>query len=111
MDKPDKIFLGFDDYDWKGWDTAALGDIMIWEEPTTSTPDERAEFGTDTAYLLATPERELASELAGTLWQWLELAERTMEDHVLRFDANRAEDFWQGIRETKAVLAKLEGKG
>ena len=51
---------------------------------------------------------ELASELAGTLWQWLELAERTMEDHALRLDANRAADFCQGIRETKTVLAKLD---
>ena len=57
---------------------------------------------------LAAPERELASELAGTLWQWLELAERTMEDHALRLDANRAADFCQGIRETKTVLAKLD---
>ena len=57
---------------------------------------------------LAKPERELASKLAGTLWQWLELAERTMEDHALRLDANRAADFCQGIRETKTVLAKLD---
>lgn len=57
---------------------------------------------------IATPEQKLALEMVGTLWQWLELAERTMEDHALRFDANRAEDFWQGICETKAVLAKLD---
>lgn len=90
MDKPDRVFLG---------------------PPVKRLPDGSAVFRAGDAYLATTPERELASELAGTLWQWLELAERTMEDHVLRFDANRAEDFWQGIRETKAVLAKLEGKG
>jgi hypothetical protein len=89
MDKPDKIFVG---------------------PPPESLPDGGTLFHSGDAYLLATPERELASELAGTLWQWLELAERTMEDHAFRLDANRAADFCQGIRDTKSVLAKLESK-
>ena len=87
MDMPDKIWAN------------AVGWYRKTEEPSKYC---------DTEYLLATPERELAPELVGTLWQWLELAERTMEDHALRLDANRAADFWQGIRETKTVLAKLD---
>ena len=90
MDKPDKIWVDYTPH----------GD---YERVYKENPHDGS-----TKYLLATPERELASELVGTLWQWLELAERTMEDHALLLDANRAADFWQGIRETKAVLAKLD---
>ena len=91
MDKPDKIWVESCDDEW---------DSGVW--------GQSQEYDTDGKYLLATPERELASELVEALWQWLELAERTVEDHVLRLDANRAADFCQGIRETKTVLAKLD---
>lgn len=95
MDKPDKIWAEGGSYpDFRDDD---------WVHASASTNDDCG-----TPYLRATPERELASSLAWIVWQWLELAERTMEDHALRFDVNRAEDFWEGIRETKAVLAKLE---
>ena len=95
MDKPDKI-----------WATAGAYPNFGDEDWVCASASAKHKIGD--VYLLATPERELASELVGTLWQWLELAERTMEDHVHRLDANRAADFSQGIRETKAVLAKLD---
>jgi len=47
-------------------------------------------------------------KLAEISRKWIDLAERTLEDHALRLDANRAVDFCQGIRETKAILAKLD---
>ena len=98
MNKPDRIWV------WQGTDP--LTDIK-WGAGEWYTEDVGLD-GDEAPYLLATPQRELASELVGTLWQWLELAERTMEDHALRLDANRAADFCQGIRETKTVLAKLD---
>ena len=41
------------------------------------------------------------------LENWIELAERTLKDHSYRLDANRAEDFGQGIRETREFLKKV----
>ena len=102
MYKPDKVMLEFQ----RGSSEIDDYHAILAHEPIECHPRVYGDWGG--VYLLATSERELASELAGTLWQWLELAERTMEDHVLRFDANRAEDFWQGIRETKTILAKLD---
>jgi len=54
------------------------------------------------------PEQDMTCELAKVLWKWVELADRTLGDHITRLDANRAVDFLQGIREAKSVLAKLD---
>ena len=53
-------------------------------------------------------EQDTTFELAKVLRKWVELADRTLGDHITRLDANRAVDFLQGIRETKDVLAKLD---
>jgi hypothetical protein len=54
------------------------------------------------------PEQDMACELEKVLRKWVELADRTLGDHITRLDANRAVDFLQGIREAKAVLSKLD---
>ena len=87
MDMPDKIWAN------------AVGWYRKTEEPSKYC---------DTEYLLSTPERELASELVEVLRKWVELADRTLNDHITRLDANRAADFSQGVREARAVLAKLD---
>ena len=53
-------------------------------------------------------EQDTTFELAKVLRKWVELADRTLGDHITRLDANRAVDFLQGIREAKDVLAKLD---
>lgn len=50
-----------------------------------------------------------APELLETLEAWVDLAERHMSDYVMKMDANRTADFAQGVRETRAILAKAKG--
>lgn len=91
MNKPDKIWVDYTPY------------TETYQYVTVYNPHDGS-----TGYLLATPEREIASELVEALQKWVELADRTLNDHITRLDANRAADFSQGVRETCAVLAKLD---
>ena len=50
-----------------------------------------------------------APDLLEALCKWVELAERTVQDHATRFDANRLADFHQGLMETRAAIAKATG--
>ena len=68
-------------------------------------------------YLVDSVDQETIRKAADTIesWvernefleNWIELAERTLKDHSYRLDANRAEDFGQGIRETREFLKKV----
>ncbi len=46
----------------------------------------------------------MSDEAFRLLRNWVDLGERTMNDHAARLDANRTMDFHQGVHETKAFL-------
>ena len=92
MDKPDRVFLG---------------------PPVKHLPDGGAVFRAGDAYLLATPERELASELVEALRKCQqELDDYSAQEYPLDHPVHeryRKRDY--DANPARAVLAKLEGKG